>query len=157
MTIAGKALISAALTVSMQGQALLSTLTGIPAQAAGQTVAQYMAAEGIAQTATLSNGATIAYDVLAGGSQATAAISSGTTAAEAAAAWSGASSAAGAASQVAVESIAPKVAMQQASGAAVTTGGLLTMSIPAWTAAVAPLLGVGLGYGLYETNPEGKK
>lgn len=154
MTIAGKALISAALTVSMQGQALLSTLTGIPAQAAGQTVAQYMAAEGIAQTATLSNGATIAYDVLAGGSQATAAISSGTTAAEAAAAWSGASSAAGAASQVAVESIAPKVAMQQASGAAVTTGGLLTMSIPAWTAAVAPLLGVGLGYGLYETNPE---
>lgn len=154
MTIAGKVLISAALTVTMQGQALLNTLTGIPAQAAGQTVAQYMAAEGIAQTATLSNGATIAYDVLASGSQATAAVSSGTTAAQAAAAWSGASSATGAASQVAVESIAPKVAMQQAAGSAVTTGGLLTMSLPAWTAAVAPLLGVGLGYGLYETNPE---
>ena len=154
MTIAGKALISAALTVTMQGQALLNTLTGIPAQAAGQTVAQYMAAEGIAQTATLSNGATIAYDVLAGGSQAAAAVSSGTTAAEAAAAWGGATSATGAASQVAVESIAPKVAMQQAAGGAVTTGGLLTMSLPAWTAAVAPLLGVGLGYGLYETNPE---
>ena len=81
MTVAVKALISAALAVSMQGQALLNTLTGIPAQAAGQTVAQYMAAEGIAQTATLSNGATIAYDVLASGSQATAAVSSGTTAA----------------------------------------------------------------------------
>ena len=154
MTIAGKALISAALTVTMQGQALLNTLTGIPAQAAGQTVAQYMAAEGIAQTATLSNGATIAYDVLASGSQATAAVSSGTTAAEAAAAWSGASSATGAASQVAVESIAPKVAMQQAAGSSATVGGLLTMSLPAWTAAVAPLLGVGLGYGLYETNPQ---
>ena len=154
MSIAGKALISAALTVTMQGQALLNTLTGIPAQAAGQTVAQYMAAEGIAQTATLSNGATIAYDVLASGSQATAAVSSGTTAAEAAAAWSGASSATGAASQVAVESIAPKVAMQQAAGSSATVGGLLTMSLPAWTAAVAPLLGVGLGYGLYETNPE---
>ena len=154
MTIAGKALISAALTVSMQGQALLNTLTSIPAQAAGQTVAQYMAAEGIAQTATLSNGATIAYDVLAGGSQATAAVSSGTTAAQAAAAWSGASSATGAASQVAVESIAPQVAMQQAGASSVTVGGLLTMSLPAWTAAVAPLLGVGLGYELYKSNPE---
>lgn len=154
MTVAGKALISAALTVTMQGQALLNTLTGIPAQAAGQTVAQYMAAEGIAQTATLSNGATIAYDVLASGSQATAAVSSGTTAAEAAAAWSGASSTTGAASQVAVESIAPKVAIEQAASGTAVTGGLLTMSLPAWTAAVAPLLGVGLGYGLYETNPE---
>ena len=154
MTIAGKALISAALTVTMQGQALLNTLTGIPAQAAGQTVAQYMAAEGIAQTATLSNGATIAYDVLASGSQATAAVSSGTTAAQAAAAWSGASSATGAASQVAVESIAPKVAIEQAASGTAVTGGLLTMSLPAWTAAAAPLLGVGLGYGLYKTNPE---
>lgn len=154
MTVAGKALISAALAVSMQGQTLLNTLTGIPAQAAGQTVAEYMAAEGIAQTATLSNGATIAYDVLASGSQATAAVSSGTTAAEAAAAWSGASTATGAASQVAVESIAPQVAMQQAGAGSVTVGGLLTMSLPAWTAAVAPLLGVGLGYGLYETNPQ---
>ena len=154
MTIAGKALISAALTVTMQGQALLSTLTGIPAQAAGQTVAQYMAAEGIAQTATLSNGATIAYDVLAGGSQATAAVSTGTTAAEAAAAWPGASSATGAASQVAVETIAPKVAIEQAASGTAVTGGLLSMSLPAWTAAAAPLLGVGLGYGLYETNPE---
>ena len=154
MTVVGKALISAALTVTMQGQALLNTLTGIPAQAAGQSVAQYMAAEGIAQTATLSNGATIAYDVLASGSQATAAVSSGTTAAEAAAAWSGASSATGAASQVAVESIAPQVAMQQAGASSVTVGGLLTMSLPAWTAAVAPLLGVALGDGLYHMNPE---
>lgn len=154
MTIAGKALISAALTVTMQGQALLNTLTGIPAQAAGQTVAQYMAAEGIAQTATLSNGATIAYDVLASGSQATAAVSSGTTAAQAAAAWSGASSATGAASQVAVESIAPKVAIEQAASGTAVTGGLLSVSLPAWTAAAAPLLGVALGYGLYETNPQ---
>lgn len=154
MSIAGKALISAALTVTMQGQALLNTLTGIPAQAAGQTVAQYMAAEGIAQTATLSNGATIAYDVLASGSQATAAVSSGTTAAEAAAAWSGASSATGAASQVAVESIAPKVAIEQAASGTAVTGGLLTMSLPAWTAAVAPLLGVALGDGLYRMNPQ---
>ena len=154
MTVAGKALISAALAVTMQGQTLLNTLTGIPAQAAGQTVAEYMAAEGIAQTATLSNGATIAYDVLASGSQATAAVSSGTTAAEAAAAWTGASSATGAASQVAVESIAPQVAMQQAGSSVVATGGLLSMSLPAWTAAVAPLLGVAVGEGLYNLAPD---
>ena len=154
MTVAGKALISAALAVSMQGQTLLNTLTGIPAQAAGQTVAQYMATEGIAQTATLSNGATIAYDVLASGSQAAAAVSSGTTAAEAAAAWSGASSATGAASQVAVESIAPKVAIEQAASGTAVTGGLLSMSLPAWTAAAAPLLGVAVGEGLYHLSPD---
>ena len=154
MTVAGKALISAALTVAMQGQSLVTTLSGIPAQAAGQTVAQYMAAEGIAQTATLSNGATIAYDVLASGSQTTAAVTSGTTAAEAAAAWSGATTATGAAGQAAVESIAPKVAIEQAASGTAVTGGLLSMSLPAWTAAVAPLLGVAVGEGLYHLSPD---
>ena len=154
MTVAVKALVSAALAVAMQGQSLLTTLTGIPGQAAGQTVAQYMAAEGIAQTATLSNGATIAYDVMTGGTQAAAAVSSGTTAAEAAAAWSGAQTATGAAGQAVVESVAPKVAIEQAASGTAVTGGLLSMSLPAWTAAAAPILGVALGYGLYETNPQ---
>lgn len=34
------------------------------------------------------------------------------------------------------------------------TGGVLTLSAPVAVAAAAPLLGVGLGYALYESNPE---
>lgn len=34
------------------------------------------------------------------------------------------------------------------------TAGLLTLSVPTAVAMAAPLLGVGLGYALYETNPE---
>ena len=43
-----------------------------------------------------------------------------------------------------------------ASGASGATGvaGILTMSLPAWTAAATPLLGVALGVGLYSLSPD---
>ena len=48
----------------------------------------------------------------------------------------------------------PQTAMKGAGAGAASAGGLLTMSLPAWTAAVAPLLGVAIGAGMYELAPE---
>ena len=39
-------------------------------------------------------------------------------------------------------------------GGAVSAGGILSLSLPTVAAAIAPVLGVGLGIGLYEANPE---
>ena len=49
---------------------------------------------------------------------------------------------------------APQTAMKGAGAGAASAGGLLTMSLPTWTAAVAPLLGVAIGAGMYELAPE---
>lgn len=48
----------------------------------------------------------------------------------------------------------PQTAMKGAGAGAASAGGLLTMSLPTWTAAVAPLLGVAIGVGLYELAPD---
>ena len=48
----------------------------------------------------------------------------------------------------------PQTAMKGAGAGAASAGGLLTMSLPTWVAAAAPLLGVAVGVGLYELNPE---
>lgn len=40
------------------------------------------------------------------------------------------------------------------SGTLAATAGVLTLSVPTAVAMAAPLMGVGLGYALYETNPE---
>lgn len=48
----------------------------------------------------------------------------------------------------------PQTAMKGAGAGAASAGGLLTMSLPTWTAAVAPLLGVAVGAGMYELSPE---
>lgn len=48
----------------------------------------------------------------------------------------------------------PQTAMKGAGAGAASAGGLLTMSLPTWTAAVAPLLGVAIGVGMYELAPE---
>lgn len=40
------------------------------------------------------------------------------------------------------------------SGGAVSAGGILSLSLPTVAAAIAPVLGVGIGVGLYEANPE---
>ena len=48
----------------------------------------------------------------------------------------------------------PQTAMKGAGAGAASAGGLLTMSLPTWTAAVAPLLGVAVGVGMYELAPE---
>lgn len=47
----------------------------------------------------------------------------------------------------------PQTAMKGAGAGAASAGGLLTMSLPTWTAAAAPLLGVAVGVGLYELSP----
>lgn len=39
-------------------------------------------------------------------------------------------------------------------GGTVSAGGILSLSLPTVAAAIAPVLGVGLGIGLYEANPE---
>lgn len=39
-------------------------------------------------------------------------------------------------------------------GGTVSAGGILSLSLPTVAAAIAPVLGVGLGVGLYEANPE---
>lgn len=48
--------------------------------------------------------------------------------------------------------VTPETAINK--GGLGTVGGLLTMSLPTWTAAVAPLLGVAVGVGMYELAPE---
>lgn len=48
----------------------------------------------------------------------------------------------------------PQTAMKGAGAGAASAGGLLSMSLPTWTAAVAPLLGVAIGAGMYELAPE---
>ena len=49
----------------------------------------------------------------------------------------------------------PQTAINKGAAAGgASAGGLLTMSLPTWTAAVAPLLGVAVGVGLYELSPE---
>ena len=47
----------------------------------------------------------------------------------------------------------PETAMKGSGAAAASAGGLLSMSLPTWTAAAAPLLGVAIGVGMYELSP----
>lgn len=48
----------------------------------------------------------------------------------------------------------PQTAIKKPAAAGASAGGLLSMSLPTWTAAAAPLLGVAVGVGLYELSPE---
>ena len=50
--------------------------------------------------------------------------------------------------------VSPQTAIKKPAAAGASAGGLLSMSLPTWTAAVAPLLGVAVGAGLYELSPE---
>ena len=59
----------------------------------------------------------------------------------------------GSATQPPVKGANPQTAIKGAGASAAGAGGLLTMSLPTWTAAAAPLLGVALGVGLYELSP----
>lgn len=51
-------------------------------------------------------------------------------------------------------SISSATIAQGATGVGTTVLGVLTMNLPTVAAAIAPVLGVGLGVGLYEANPE---
>lgn len=48
----------------------------------------------------------------------------------------------------------PQTAIKKAGAAGASAGGLLSMSLPTWVAAAAPLIGVAVGAGLYELSPE---
>ena len=60
----------------------------------------------------------------------------------------------GSATQPPVKGANPQTAIKKAGAGTATVGGLLSMSLPTWVAAAAPLLGVAVGVGLYELNPE---
>ena len=60
----------------------------------------------------------------------------------------------GSATQPPVKGANPQTAIKKAGAGTATVGGLLSMSLPTWVAAAAPLLGVAVGVGLYELSPE---
>ena len=59
----------------------------------------------------------------------------------------------GSATQPPTKAANPQTAIKKAGASTATIGGLLSMSLPTWVAAAAPLLGVGVGVGLYELSP----
>lgn len=59
----------------------------------------------------------------------------------------------GSATQPPVKGANPQTAIKKAGAGTATVGGLLSMSLPTWVAAAAPLLGVAVGVGLYELSP----
>lgn len=59
----------------------------------------------------------------------------------------------GSATQPSTKVTNPQTAIKKAGAGTATAGGLLSMSLPTWVAAAAPLLGVAVGVGLYELSP----
>lgn len=59
----------------------------------------------------------------------------------------------GSATQPPTKAANPQTAIKKAGAGTATVGGLLSMSLPTWVAAAAPLLGVAVGLGLYELSP----
>lgn len=59
----------------------------------------------------------------------------------------------GSATQPSTKAANPQTAIKKAGASTATAGGLLSMSLPTWVAAAAPLLGVAVGVGLYELSP----
>lgn len=59
----------------------------------------------------------------------------------------------GSATQPPTKAANPQTAIKKAGAGTATVGGLLSMSLPTWVAAAAPLLGVAVGVGLYELSP----
>ena len=59
----------------------------------------------------------------------------------------------GSATQPPTKATNPQTAIKKAGAGTATVGGLLSMSLPTWVAAAAPLLGVAVGVGLYELSP----
>lgn len=126
-------------------------------EAGNATVAGMTAAEAAAALGAVDAGKMVAYNVIqtTGGEiiQLT-----GATASEAIAAYEAAGgviSAAGAATEgaAATANLTEIITLPGTAGEAVATGGILSLSLPAWVAAAAPLLGVAVGAGLYELSP----
>ena len=143
--------------MSVTAAAAMSAAEVMNAVGAGQgamTFAEWMAEQAIAATtAAGASGAPVAFgkmynDLLLLEE------TFGTEAAEAAFAQWTAKTATGAASQSPVTKTAVKTAIKKAGSSGASVAGLLSMSLPAWVAAAAPVLGVAAGYGLYKLNPE---
>lgn len=133
------------------GEELLQMLIKLDADYAGMTTAEAAAALGLKTGAKIAS----SYSVIAAPGEAI--VSDTATAVEAYNAYVAAGGAVGtgealsqsAAAAASVAEIAPAV-----EGGAATVGGILSMSVPAAAAAIAPLLGVAIGAGLYELAPE---
>lgn len=69
-------------------------------------------------------------------------------------AWEGAKSAQGAAGPSPTTGASPQTAIKTPGAAGAAGAGLLSVPLPTWVAAAAPLLGVAVGVGLYELSPE---
>lgn len=68
--------------------------------------------------------------------------------------WEGAKSAQGAAGPAPSTGASPQTAIKSPGAAGAAGAGLLSVPLPTWVAAAAPLLGVAVGVGLYELSPE---
>lgn len=126
-------------------------------EGANQAVSGMSAAEAYTALGMQEVGGMASFNVIQGGAGAAEVINIATgTAGEAFEAFDGAISAAGAASNAnAYTANLTEIVTHPAAGtSAVATGGLLSLSLPTWFAAAAPVLGVAVGAGLYSLAPE---
>ena len=126
-------------------------------EATGQAVSGMSASEAYTALGMQEMGGLAGFNVIEGGAGAAEIIdiASG-TAGEAFAEFAGEISGAGAASAspAYTANLTEIVTHPAAGSSAVATGGLLSLSLPIWFAAAAPLLGVAVGAGLYSLSPD---
>lgn len=126
-------------------------------EAGNAAVSGMTAAEACSALGAVETGKMVAFNVIEGGGAQVIQLTEA-TAAEAFAAYEaagGAVSSTGAASVsgAATANLTEIITMPGTASEAVATGGLLSLSLPTWVAAVAPLIGVAVGAGLYELSP----
>lgn len=127
-------------------------------EAGNAAVSGMTAAEAAAALGAVESGKMVSFTVIEGGAGQIIELTNA-TASEAFAAYEaagGAVSAAGAATEgaSAAANLTEIITSPGTAGEAVATGGILTLSLPSWFAAAAPLLGVAVGTELYELSPE---
>ena len=127
-------------------------------EAGNATVSGMSAAEAAAALGAVESGKMLSFNVIKGGAGEIIELTN-STASEAFAAYEaagGSISAAGAATEgaSAAANLTEIITAPGTASEAVATGGILTMSLPTWAAAAAPLLGVAFGVGLYELAPD---
>lgn len=127
-------------------------------EAGNAAVSGMSAAEAAAALGVVESGKMVSFTVIEGGAGPVIELT-GATASEAFAAYEaagGAVSAAGAATEGAsvAANLTEIITAPGTASEAVATGGILSLSLPTWVAAAAPLLGVAIGAGLYELSPE---
>lgn len=139
---------------------VLEGVASATGQAATQTVEEWMAEEGLrkvveADEAFLRSHAPV-YRWKYTPEQVLDKVTEDTNALDAYTRWlesGGKQSPTGSATQPPTKAANPQTAIKKAGAGTATVGGLLSMSLPTWVAAAAPLLGVAVGVGLYELSP----